>query len=235
MSSSADHWPVAHLPTDLLQSPLTATLLTSILAAVLGSLQIGYHTGNVNAPAKVRDTDGESCGHRRWRQQCRGELSVGLGGLQSISHCLNKRLNKLCEQLQDLLPSASTEEHLHSRHARNSNSQQFTGKIFNAKNAVNQRSSDPWCSWLELPVLLALEPLSCTCTVQIIEEFFNQTWRARHNESMPDHSLTLLWSLSVSIKDFGALLGSLGVKHLADSYGRCGNISAPLAYSFLKV
>ena len=37
---------------------------------------------------------------------------------------------------------------------------------------------------------------------------------------MPDHSLTFLWSLSVSIKDFGALLGSLGVKCLADSYGR---------------
>uniref|UniRef100_G3PFP7 Solute carrier family 2 member 1 n=1 Tax=Gasterosteus aculeatus TaxID=69293 RepID=G3PFP7_GASAC len=35
------------------QSRLTATLLTSILAAVLGSLQIGYHTGNVNAPAKI--------------------------------------------------------------------------------------------------------------------------------------------------------------------------------------
>ncbi|XP_075904828.1 solute carrier family 2, facilitated glucose transporter member 1 [Nelusetta ayraudi] len=95
---------------ELKESPLTATLLTSILAAVLGSLQIGYHTGNVNAPAKI------------------------------------------------------------------------------------------------------------------IEEFFNQTWRARHNESMPDHSLTLLWSLSVSIKDFGALLGSLGVKHLADSYGRRNSI-----------
>lgn len=88
---------------------------------------------------------------------------------------------------------------------------------------------------IEFPALLVLEPSSCTSTVQIIEEFFNQTWRARHNQSMPDHSLTLLWSLSVSIKDFGALLGSLGVKHLADSYGRCGNIAAPLAYSFLKV
>lgn len=41
----------------LSQSHLTATLLTSILAAVLGSLQIGYHTGNVNAPAKVRQAD----------------------------------------------------------------------------------------------------------------------------------------------------------------------------------
>ncbi|TKS87144.1 SPARC-related modular calcium-binding protein 1 [Collichthys lucidus] len=91
-------------------SHLTATLLTSILAAVLGSLQIGYHTGNVNAPAKI------------------------------------------------------------------------------------------------------------------IEEFFNHTWKARHNQSMPDHSLTLLWSLSVSIKDFGALLGSLGVKYLADSYGRRNSI-----------
>ncbi|XP_044231430.1 solute carrier family 2, facilitated glucose transporter member 1 [Thunnus albacares] len=94
----------------LTQSHLTATLLTSILAAVLGSLQIGYHTGNVNAPAKI------------------------------------------------------------------------------------------------------------------IEEFFNHTWRARHNQSMPHHSLTLLWSLSVSIKDFGALLGSLGVKYLADSYGRRNSI-----------
>ncbi|XP_076013415.1 solute carrier family 2, facilitated glucose transporter member 1 [Genypterus blacodes] len=92
------------------ESHLTATLLTSILAAVLGSLQIGYHTGNVNAPAKI------------------------------------------------------------------------------------------------------------------IEQFFNQTWRARHNQSMPDHSLTFLWSLSVSIKDFGALLGSLGVKYFADSYGRRNSI-----------
>ncbi|XP_034431544.1 solute carrier family 2, facilitated glucose transporter member 1 [Hippoglossus hippoglossus] len=89
---------------------LTATLLTSILAAVLGSLQIGYHTGNINAPAKI------------------------------------------------------------------------------------------------------------------IEEFFNHTWRARHNQTISDHSLTLLWSLSVSIKDFGALLGSLGVKFLADSYGRRNSI-----------
>ncbi|KAI9537739.1 hypothetical protein NQZ68_022401 [Dissostichus eleginoides] len=92
------------------ETRLTATLLTSILAVVLGSLQIGYHTGNINAPAKI------------------------------------------------------------------------------------------------------------------IEEFFNHTWRARHNQSMPDHSLTLLWSLSVSIKDFGALLGSLGVKYLADSYGRRNSI-----------
>ncbi|XP_028293907.1 solute carrier family 2, facilitated glucose transporter member 1 [Gouania willdenowi] len=93
-----------------MESHLTATLLISILAAVLGSLQIGYHTGNINAPAKI------------------------------------------------------------------------------------------------------------------IEEFFNHTWRSRHNASMPDHSLTLLWSLSVSIKDFGALLGSLGVKYLADTYGRRNSI-----------
>ncbi|KAM8916079.1 solute carrier family 2, facilitated glucose transporter member 1 isoform 2-T2 [Spinachia spinachia] len=92
------------------ESRLTGTLLTSILAAVLGSLQIGYHTGNVNAPAKI------------------------------------------------------------------------------------------------------------------IEEFFNHTWRVRHNQTMPDHSLTLLLSLSVSIKDFGALLGSLGVKYLADSHGRRNSI-----------
>ncbi|XP_036398172.1 solute carrier family 2, facilitated glucose transporter member 1 [Megalops cyprinoides] len=91
-------------------STMTAVLVTSIVATVLGSLQIGYHTGNVNAPAKI------------------------------------------------------------------------------------------------------------------IEEFFNVTWRARHNTSMPDQSLTFLWSLSVSIKDFGALLGSLGVKGLADSFGRRNSI-----------
>ncbi|RXN23174.1 solute carrier family facilitated glucose transporter member 1-like protein [Labeo rohita] len=55
---------------------------------------------------------------------------------------------------------------------------------------------------------------------RVIEEFFNTTWRSRHNQSIPDHSLTFLWSLSVSIKDFGALLGSLGVKGLADTFGR---------------
>ncbi|KAJ0062933.1 hypothetical protein NL108_009433 [Boleophthalmus pectinirostris] len=94
----------------LLQSHMTFPLVTSILATVLGSLQIGYHTGNVNAPAKI------------------------------------------------------------------------------------------------------------------MEQFFNHTWRDRHNQSLPEHSLTLLWSLSVSIKDFGALIGSLGVKHLADSYGRRNSI-----------
>ncbi|XP_035240810.1 solute carrier family 2, facilitated glucose transporter member 1 [Anguilla rostrata] len=92
------------------ESTMTAILLVTIISAVLGSLQIGYHTGNVNAPAKI------------------------------------------------------------------------------------------------------------------IEEFFNVTWRARHNTSLPDHSLTFLWSLSVSIKDFGALLGSLGVKGLADSFGRRNSI-----------
>ncbi|XP_077416192.1 solute carrier family 2, facilitated glucose transporter member 1 [Vanacampus margaritifer] len=94
----------------VLECHLTFLLLTSVLAAILGSLQVGYHTGNVNAPAKI------------------------------------------------------------------------------------------------------------------IEGFFNQTWRDRYNESMPDHSLTLLWSLSVSIKDFGALLGCLGVKYLADSFGRRNSI-----------
>ncbi|CAL8283858.1 unnamed protein product [Lota lota] len=89
---------------------LPATLLGSILSAILGSLQIGYHTGNINAPA------------------------------------------------------------------------------------------------------------------MIIQEFFNTTWRARYNESMPEQTLTVLWSLSVSMKDFGALLGALGFKYMADSYGRRNSI-----------
>ncbi|KAG7274667.1 hypothetical protein CRUP_004591, partial [Coryphaenoides rupestris] len=61
-------------------------------------------------------------------------------------------------------------------------------------------------------------------TGNVIEEFFNATWKARHNESMPNDTLTMLWSLSVSIKDFGALLGSLGVKYLADAHGRRNSI-----------
>ncbi|KAJ8340904.1 hypothetical protein SKAU_G00331950 [Synaphobranchus kaupii] len=101
------------------ESTMTASLIVAIVSAVLGSLQIGYHTGNVNAPAKI------------------------------------------------------------------------------------------------------------------IEEFFNVTWRSRHNTSMPDHSLTFLWSLSVSIKDFGALLGSLGVKGLADSFGRRNSILIVNALSVL--
>ncbi|XP_061651955.1 solute carrier family 2, facilitated glucose transporter member 1 isoform X1 [Phyllopteryx taeniolatus] len=92
------------------ECPLSALLLTSVMAAILGSLQVGYHTGNINAPAKI------------------------------------------------------------------------------------------------------------------IEEFFNQTWRDRYNETMSEQSLTLLWSLSVSIKDFGALLGCLGVKYVADSFGRRNSI-----------
>ncbi|XP_051943038.1 solute carrier family 2, facilitated glucose transporter member 1 [Hippocampus zosterae] len=59
---------------------------------------------------------------------------------------------------------------------------------------------------------------------KIIEEFFNQTWRHRYNETMPGESLTLLWSLSVSIKDFGSLLGCLGVKFVADNFGRRNSI-----------
>uniref|UniRef100_A0A3Q2YB43 Uncharacterized protein n=1 Tax=Hippocampus comes TaxID=109280 RepID=A0A3Q2YB43_HIPCM len=91
-------------------------ILISVVAAILGSLQVGYHTGNVNAPAKVKRT------HR---------LANGFSGTN--------------------------------------------------------------------------DTLS--------------TWRHRYNETMPDESLTLLWSLSVSIKDFGALLGCLGVKFVADNFG----------------
>ncbi|XP_023691802.2 solute carrier family 2, facilitated glucose transporter member 1 [Paramormyrops kingsleyae] len=95
---------------DMKKSPMTRVLLMSIGAAVLGSLQIGYHTGNVNAPAKI------------------------------------------------------------------------------------------------------------------IQEFFNVTWTSHHKKFLQDGSLTMLWSLAVSIKDLGALLGSLGVKGLADTFGRRDSI-----------
>lgn len=131
----------------------TATLVTCILAALLGSLQVGYHSGNVNAPAGVS-----------------GAEELGGGGATLI---LRLVLNH-SDHLNQYLPSFSC--------------------------------STPVC---HLSVIF-----------EVIEEFWNHTWRSRPNQSMPDPSLTLLWSLSVSSRDFGALLGSLGVKYLADHYGR---------------
>ncbi|XP_015195831.1 solute carrier family 2, facilitated glucose transporter member 1 [Lepisosteus oculatus] len=91
-------------------SPLTGLLLTSIFSAVLGSLQIGYHTGNINAPERV------------------------------------------------------------------------------------------------------------------IIKVFNSSWQSHYNTSISETRLAFLWSLSVSGKDFGAVLGAVGVKWLADSFGRRNSI-----------
>ncbi|TRY57890.1 hypothetical protein DNTS_014407 [Danionella cerebrum] len=181
-----------------IKNQLTVPLLTSIVAAVLGSLQIGYQTGNINAPARV----------------------------QAFSSSSALPLSPTCEPLT--LDHTCNPPFL------------FTGII------TSLVSLDPllWLHHLDraLPDLVqtnspfSLHPLFYQLTLapavrtkcavpddhyhNVIEEFFNSTWRSRHNQSIPDHSLTFLWSLSVSIKDFGALLGSLGVKGLADTFGR---------------
>ncbi|XP_066578246.1 solute carrier family 2, facilitated glucose transporter member 1-like, partial [Amia ocellicauda] len=103
------------------QSPLTPILLTSIFSAVLGSLQIGYHSGNINAPERV------------------------------------------------------------------------------------------------------------------IVKVFNSSWQSQFNSSISESKLTFLWSLSVSGKDFGALLGALGVKWLAESFGRRNSILIANAVSIVAV
>ncbi|XP_034288732.1 solute carrier family 2, facilitated glucose transporter member 9-like isoform X2 [Pantherophis guttatus] len=42
-----------------------------------------------------------------------------------------------------------------------------------------------------------------------IKKFYNETWERRYNQSITEQSLTLLWTLSVSIFAVGGLLGAL--------------------------
>ncbi|XP_069506687.1 solute carrier family 2, facilitated glucose transporter member 1-like [Ambystoma mexicanum] len=58
----------------------------------------------------------------------------------------------------------------------------------------------------------------------IIEEFYNDTWWQRHERHMSHHTLTMLWSLTVSILSLGATVSALCVGLLADNQGRRGSI-----------
>ncbi|RXM99074.1 Solute carrier family 2, facilitated glucose transporter member 1 [Acipenser ruthenus] len=55
---------------------------------------------------------------------------------------------------------------------------------------------------------------------QVIENFFNTTWQANYNVSLTTSQMTILWAVTVSSKDFGGIVGALGVKGLADTFGR---------------
>ncbi|KAJ1093585.1 hypothetical protein NDU88_006685 [Pleurodeles waltl] len=55
---------------------------------------------------------------------------------------------------------------------------------------------------------------------EFIKTFINQTWIDRYNATVPEETLTLLWSLTVSIFSLGGLLGSLGSAYLIRKYGK---------------
>ncbi|XP_062872230.1 solute carrier family 2, facilitated glucose transporter member 1-like [Trichomycterus rosablanca] len=54
----------------------------------------------------------------------------------------------------------------------------------------------------------------------IIENFYNETWTARYSESIPENSLTTLWSVSVSMFSVGGIFGSFSVGLFVNLLGR---------------
>lgn len=56
--------------------------------------------------------------------------------------------------------------------------------------------------------------------LQVIEEFYNQTWIHRNGESIPSATLITLWSLSVAIFSVGGMIGSFSVGLFVNRFGR---------------
>ncbi|XP_036901210.1 solute carrier family 2, facilitated glucose transporter member 5 isoform X2 [Sturnira hondurensis] len=59
---------------------------------------------------------------------------------------------------------------------------------------------------------------------ELMKEFYNATYYDRNSEYLSDFSLTLLWSISVSMFPFGGLIGSLMVGPLVNKLGRKGTL-----------
>uniref|UniRef100_A0A8I3NM58 Solute carrier family 2, facilitated glucose transporter member 5 n=2 Tax=Canis lupus familiaris TaxID=9615 RepID=A0A8I3NM58_CANLF len=55
---------------------------------------------------------------------------------------------------------------------------------------------------------------------KVIEEFYNQTWIHRYQESISPTTLTTLWSLSVAIFSVGGMIGSFSVGLFVNRFGR---------------
>lgn len=60
----------------------------------------------------------------------------------------------------------------------------------------------------------------CHLCPQHIQEFTNETWRARTGRPLPDHLVLLLWSLIVSLYPLGGLFGALLAGPFAIMLGR---------------
>lgn len=56
--------------------------------------------------------------------------------------------------------------------------------------------------------------------LQVIEEFYNETWIHRNGESISATTLTTLWSLSVAIFSVGGMIGSFSVGLFVNRFGR---------------
>uniref|UniRef100_A0A667X728 Solute carrier family 2 member 1a n=1 Tax=Myripristis murdjan TaxID=586833 RepID=A0A667X728_9TELE len=72
----------------------------------------------------------------------------------------------------------------------------------------------------------------------IIEGFYNETWTNRYSESIPQNSLTTLWSISVAIFSVGGMLGSFSVGLFVNRFGRrnsmlMANVLAFVAAAFM--
>ncbi|XP_061543409.1 solute carrier family 2, facilitated glucose transporter member 9 [Phycodurus eques] len=57
-----------------------------------------------------------------------------------------------------------------------------------------------------------------------IKAFYNRTWMERYNESVRAETITLLWSITVSIFSIGGLFGALAVSWLLKILGRKGTL-----------
>ncbi|KAG9487429.1 hypothetical protein GDO78_007334 [Eleutherodactylus coqui] len=53
-----------------------------------------------------------------------------------------------------------------------------------------------------------------------IKQFINDTWIRRYGTSIPDASLTLIWSMVVSVFSIGGLIGSTASGHLTGKFGK---------------
>lgn len=53
-----------------------------------------------------------------------------------------------------------------------------------------------------------------------IKKFYNETWEQRYNQSITEESVTLLWTISVSIFAIGGLVGALIVTPAVKYFGR---------------
>lgn len=63
-------------------------------------------------------------------------------------------------------------------------------------------------------------PTRLLLSLQVIEEFYNQTWIHRYGEHISPSTLTTLWSLSVAIFSVGGMIGSFSVGLFVNRFGR---------------
>uniref|UniRef100_A0A8C5P7C6 Solute carrier family 2 member 9 n=1 Tax=Leptobrachium leishanense TaxID=445787 RepID=A0A8C5P7C6_9ANUR len=57
-----------------------------------------------------------------------------------------------------------------------------------------------------------------------IRDLYNQTWSSRYNTTMSSETISILWSLTVSIFAIGGLLGALMVSPMVNKLGRKGTL-----------